>query len=91
MTAVTEDHAVFESDAGYIKVAIIDNKNGKECWIYELEAEGVGAAGLMSRARRQAKEWGFDEVHANVSNARLVKILNDHGWIIEQVILKGRT
>jgi stress response protein SCP2 len=87
---IHQDHAKFTGETGFIKVSIIENRNGTECWIHDLEAEGREAAVLMARARRQAKEWGFDEVWANVSHPRLAMTLRDHGWTLEQVVLKGR-
>lgn len=88
---ITEDQAEFRTSSGFIKVSIIQNRDGLECWIHDLEGEGIGAARLMSRARRQAKEWGFDHVWANLNNPKLAMILRDHGWTLEQVILKGKT
>ncbi len=88
---VTDDQASFELNDSHIKLGIIEGKFGPECWIYELEGEGIDAVRLMIRARAQAKAWGFDDVWANVSNPRLAMALKDHGWSLEQLILKGKT
>ena len=84
----------FEEDGGRVSVSKIVNRNGIECWIHDLECpdcKGTLAARLMARARRQASEWGFTEVWANVTNPRLAQVLRDHGWSLEQLIFKGRT
>ena len=74
-----------------VSVSEIDNRNGKECWIHDLAGEGMVVVKLLIKARHQAKEWGYDEVWANINNPRLAMILRDHGWDLEQVILKGKT
>lgn len=81
----------FESEAGKITVSVIENRDGEECWIHDLEGQGAGVVALMARARRQAQEWGFSEVWANVSNPRLGQILRDHGWVLQQLVFKGKT
>lgn len=75
--------------AGYVAVSRIENRNGSECWIHDLEATGE-AVELMARARGQARQWGFDEVTATVGNPKLVQVLLRSGWEINQFVLVGR-
>jgi len=88
---IKADAVFIGENGGYVAVSVIENKEGNEAWIHEVYGSGMEAAILMARARRQASEWGFDEVWANVSNPKLAHALRDHGWTLEQVILKGRT
>lgn len=81
----------FSNEFGHVTVSVIDNRDGKECWIHDVQGQGPTMAVLMAKARTQAKEWGFKEVWANVNNIRLSRILQDHGWPIEQAIHRGRT
>lgn len=76
---------------GYICMSRIQVKDGLECWIHMVEASGMDAVALMVRARKQASEWGFSEVWGTFSNPKLAMALRDHGWTLEQVILKGKT
>lgn len=74
-------------DKGFVCLSRIQNKNGLECWVHDLNADGVYAAALIRKARLQAREWGFEKVWANVCNPQLAVSMRDHGWQIEQVLL----
>ena len=88
------DTITLSESGGSLCVSQVEASPGNvQCWIHALEVpEGSDptlAVRLMLKARNQAREWGYREVRANVSEPKLALIFAKHGWKIDQIILKG--
>ena len=80
---------------GWVAISRIETTSGEQLWLHDIAHNGpdpMGLVRLMLRARKQAREWGFDEFYTNVTlDSPLAGVWLDHGFELAQLILKGKT
>ena len=84
-----------DDDTGKISVSRIDTPAGQQAWIHDVEHTGgdpMGLVRLMLAARKQVRSWGYNEFYTNVTiDSPLAGVWLDHGFELDQLILKGKT